>query len=154
MKKILVTLYVSILFLFLTGCNKKINTDNQIKANQIVYKQKTLTYNTSDIDEVFFNDGIDLVINKENNVRSINITNNEVETYKNISVGDPLSKLQSSYEYEEEMGSNVFVVIDGENEIPAISEKSDDSIYINYTCENNKVMSITIYDSKYASTFM
>lgn len=150
MKKILYFINTIILSIFLLGCNKEINTDTSINANQISYHGKILTYNTTNIDDDFFTDGIDFFINKDNQIRSIKITNQTVKTYKNISVGDPVSKTQSSYNYEEKIGNIIFVTINGDTEIPTDSEKPDDAIYINYVCKNNTIESITIFDNKYA----
>lgn len=151
MKKILYFVNTIILSIFLIGCNKEINTNTSIDANQIYYHEKTLTYNTTNIDDDFYSNGINLVINKDNQVRSIEITNQEVKTYKNISVGDPVSKIQSSYNYETEIGNTIFVTINENTEIPTDSEKSDDTVYINYVCEDNTIKSIIIYDSQYAT---
>lgn len=61
------------LALVLTGCG-----NTALKPNQIQYEGKVLTYGTTQVDDIFFEDGIDLVINKSNEVRCITIKGKQI----------------------------------------------------------------------------
>ena len=92
-------------------------------------------------------------MNNENEIRSITITNKDVKTYKDISVGDKIEKVQFNYNYENEMGDNIFVTINGDKEIdPETENKPEDTIYINYYYDNDTITKIAIYDATYATT--
>ena len=88
MKRIIV-IFVG-LALVLTGCGNA-----NLKPNQIQYEGKVLTYGATQVDDIFFEDGIDLVLNKSNEVRCITITSADIITYNSISVGDKISKVES-----------------------------------------------------------
>ena len=124
-----------------------------MEAGQISYSGKTLTYGENKVDDVFFTDGVELTSNTDNEVRSITITNKEVKTYKNISVGDKIEKVQSDYNYENEIGNTILVTIDDDKEIdPETENKPEDTIYINYYYDNDTITKIAIYDAIYAVT--
>ena len=152
MKNIIKLMYVIILISLLTGCNKN---DNKLQSNQIEYENKILTYDTADIDDVFFTDGINLQINKENKVRKIELTNKNVKTYNDISVGDKIEKVQSSYNHECKIGENSFyVMIDNNKEIPTDTKTtSDNTIIISYYYDNDIIANICVYDNKFATEF-
>ena len=134
------------LTLMLIGCG-----GSSLNANQIKYKDKTLTYGTSDIDNVFFDSGIDLKLNDSNEVRSITITNKDVTTFNGISVGDKITKVQSDYKYETEVGNTISVTISDNKEIDALNDdKPEETIYINYSYSDDTVEKIQIYDRTYA----
>lgn len=134
------------LTLMLIGCG-----GSSLNANQIKYKDKILTYGTSDIDDVFFDGGIDLKLNDSNDVRSIAITNKDVTTFNGISVGDKITKVQSDYKYETEVGNTISVTISDNKEIDALNDdKPEGTIYINYSYSDDTVEKIQIYDRTYA----
>ena len=134
------------LTLMLIGCG-----GSSLNANQIKYKDKILTYGTSDIDDVFFDGGIDLKLNDSNDVRSIAITNKDVTTFNGISVGDKITKVQSDYKYETEVGNIISVTISDNKEIDALNDdKPEGTIYINYSYSDDTVEKIQIYDRTYA----
>lgn len=138
-----------LLMLILTGCGSPAS----LKPGQIQYQDKILTYGTSNNDDVFFDDGIDLTINNANEIRSITISNADVITYNNISVGDKLSKVESKYQHEITMLDTISVVIHGTQELdPSSQDKPKDSIWINYKNDGETVTSITIYDVTYGLT--
>ncbi len=146
MKKPRLLLLLSVLAIL--GCGKA-----ELEAGQISYSGKTLTYGENKVDDVFFTDGVELTSNTDNEVRSITITNKEVKTYKNISVGDKIEKVQSDYNYENEIGNTILVTIDDDKEIdPETENKPEDTIYINYYYDNDTITKIAIYDAIYAVT--
>ena len=138
-----------LLLLILTGCGSSAS----LKPGQIQYQDKILTYGTSDIDDVFWDDGIDLKINSANEIRSITISTADVITYNDISVGDKLSKVESKYQYETTIANTISVVLHGTQELdPNSQDKPKDSIWINYKNDGTTVTSITIYDVTYGLT--
>lgn len=146
MKKTSLLLLLSMLAA--SGCGK-----SGLAAGQISYSGKTLTYGENKVEDVFFTDGVELTLNNENEIRSITITNKEVKTYKNISVGDKIEKVQSDYNYENEIGNTILVTIDDDKEIdPETENKPEDTIYINYYYDNDTITKIAIYDAIYATT--
>lgn len=146
MKKTSLLLLLSMLAA--SGCGK-----SGLTAGQISYSGKTLTYGENKVDDAFFTDGVELTLNNDNEVRSITITNKDVKTYKDISVGDKIEKVQFNYNYENEMGDNIFVTINGNEEIdPKTENKPVDTIYINYYYDNDTITKIAIYDATYATT--
>ena len=145
MKKVCLSLIA--LLMLTTGCGK-----SSLNANQIQYKSKTLEYGTSNIDDVFLDSGIDLTLNDSNQIRSITITNEDVKTFNNLSVGDKITKVQSDYKYETEVGDMISVTLYNNNEIDAMKDdKPEDTIYINYFCNNDVIEKIQIYDYTYAT---
>lgn len=133
------------LALVLTGCG-----NTALKPNQIQYEGKVLTYGTTQVDDIFFEDGIDLVINKSNEVRCITITNADVITYNSISVGDKISKVESQYSYETDIGNTISVALSGNREVESTSQdKPENTMWINYFYDEDKITKITIYDIVY-----
>ena len=131
-----------------SGCGK-----SGLAAGQISYSGKTVTYGDNKVDDVFFTDGVELTLNNENEIRSITITNKDVKTYKDISVGDKIEKVQFNYSYENEMGDSIFVTINVDKEIdPETENKPEDTLYINYYYDNDTITKIAIYDATYATT--
>ena len=143
MKRIIV-IFVG-LALVLTGCG---NTN--LKPNQIQYEGKVLTYGATQVDDIFFEDGIDLVINKSNEVRCITITSADIITYNSISVGDKISKVESQYSYETDTGDAISVALSGNREVePTSQDKPENTMWINYFHDEDKITKITIYDVAY-----
>lgn len=147
------SLFLALALVFLTvGCGAMAS----VEPNQIKYKNKVLNYGTSEVDDVFFDDGIELVINDSNVVRCISVTNEYVDTYKGISVGDKISKVKSKYKHESTFSdSAVCVVMDGNKEIDSTAQdKPDDVIWIIYFHEGEYITRIMIYDAVYAMYIM
>ena len=143
MKRIIV-IFVG-LALVLTGCGNA-----NLKPNQIQYEGKVLTYGATQVDDIFFEDGIDLVLNKSNEVRCITTTNADVITYNSISVGDKISKVESQYSYETDIGNTISVALSGNREVESTSQdKPENTMWINYFYDEDKITKITIYDIVY-----
>ncbi len=143
--------YIIALLTFLTSCGSQ---SSSLQANQILYKDKVLTYNTTKIDDVFFDVGIDLELNKSNEVRCIIITNPDVITYNNISVGDKIEKVESKYQYEISSYNDIYVEISNGKEIdPTLQDESNDTIHIFYQCDDDGIITkIGIWDAIYGTT--
>ena len=109
-----------------------------------------MTYGATQVDDIFFEDGIDLVINKSNEVRCITITSADVITYNSISVGDKISKVESQYSYETDIGNAISVALSGNREVePTSQDKPENTMWINYFHDEDKITKITIYDVVY-----
>ena len=148
------------LVLVLTGCG-----NTALKPNQIQYEGKVLTYGTTQVDDIFFEDGIDLVINKSNEVRCITITNDDVITYNDISkiiaqkrgltyndisVGDKVSKVESKYSHEIGYDGLISVFLNGSKEIESTSQsRSDETMCITYIYDEDEITKIMICDNVY-----
>lgn len=90
-------------------------------------------------------------VNKEGSVRNIVITNKDVVTYQNISVGDSIDKIKNTFNYEVNLKTSYAVLFDKSTEINPKddSNKQDDFIWINYTTNGKTIEKITIYDVLY-----
>lgn len=147
MKKKIVLL-IAACFIF-SGCNNI----NKLNTNQILYKDKILTYNENNIDDVFFENGIDITVNDENQVRHIQITNKDVISYNKISVGDKISKVKSKYQYEYQYDdlNLINALFDGNVEVDPLSDNNEgDNMWISYYYDDNGFINkILIYDSTF-----
>lgn len=109
-----------------------------------------MTYGATQVDDIFFEDGIDLVLNKSNEVRCITITSADIITYNSISVGDKISKVESQYSYETDTGNAISVALSGNREVePTSQDKPKNTMWINYFHDEDKITKITIYDVVY-----
>jgi len=160
MKKCLLT-FIAILFL-LTGCSQvMVNNPHEISING-----KILSYGDSEdnIDIKFFNIGdsaTDVIPNKDENmidvnddgnIRCISIVDNKITTYKNISVGDSINKIEESFEHEYNMNNNYMVIFNNEiEEDPMNQNKEEDWLWINYITDGKNITRIQIYDCKYGN---
>ena len=89
--------------------------------------------------------------NKEGIVRNIVITDRDIVTYRNISVGDSVDKIENAFAHEVNLNTSYSVLFDGVTEInPKNSSPiQDDFIWINYTTNGKTIEKITIYDVLY-----
>lgn len=163
MKKIL-PLFIAFSFC-LTGCvpQGKTNSTGINNPYDINVNGNILSYNSKDnIDTKIFKIGTsttDVIPNKEENIidinddgiiRCVSIVDNKIITYNNISVGDPINKIEESYEYEYKSDNNYMVIFD-ENieEDPMNQNKEDNWLWINYITDGKNITRIQIYDYKY-----
>ena len=144
MKKIIL---VFAILLVLTGCsqNQSVNNPAQIKKGSVV-----LSYHDSEIPSGFDNDKCTIVF-RDNQIRQISITDPEIITYKNISVGDSTQKIESSFKYENQFMDNIYMVVfnNKTEEKTDNQNKEDDWIWITYLTDENVITQIQIYDVKY-----
>ena len=143
----------------LTGCSTTDNLNTQILSpDSIQLGNQILKYNTENIADVFWDAEVDFVISKDNKVRSIQITDRDIETYKGISVGDSIDKVKLAFKYEIEYNDCYTVLLNGTTEINLEQDdgKFDDTwIYLTYYSTNETpwqdgvIEKITIYDCKY-----
>ena len=164
MKKYLVFILTS-LFL-LSGCAK--NQSNVISVNnpyEIEYNGKILSYydtvdqvaidnfiilenNGSNLD---YKDGNSILVNDYGIIRAISITDNDVITYKSISVGDDVKKIEDSFENVQINPINYYVLFNGNSEEVSYNSNIEDNwIWIHYVINDSKITRILIYDTKYS----
>ncbi len=91
-----------------------------------------------------------IIVNDDGIIRCITVVNKTVKTFKSISVGDNIDKIEDNYEYEYKTGSCYNVVFNGNIEGDLTNQdKEDNWICITYYSDNNKITSIQIFDIKY-----
>ena len=163
MKKIFCLILTSIVLL--TGCSQKQTVDNPYEIlvdNEIFSYYDTI----EDIPEMFsvLDTSVENIINyrKDANqsnifvdpdgvIRSISIVDDSVVTYKQISVGDNISKIEENYSYINKQHTYYAVLLNGNTEVdPAEPNKEDNWILISYNIEDSKITRITISDAKFA----
>ena len=156
-------LLIALLFL-LSGCS--LSKSEKISVNNPYEIEKgTITLSYYDTEDNISIDGFNVVENnlqnfqdKNNNIivndngiiRCITIVDDTVKTFKSISVGDSIDKIEDNYEYEYKTGSYYNVVFNGKIEDDlANKNKEDNWICITYYTDNNIITSIQIFDVKY-----
>ncbi len=156
-------LLIALLFL-LSGCS--LSKSEKISVNNPYEIAKgTITLSYYDTEDNISIDGFNVVENnlqnfqdKNNNIivndngiiRCITIVDDTVKTFKSISVGDSIDKIEDNYEYEYKTGSYYNVVFNGKIEDDlANKNKEDNWICITYYTDNNIITSIQIFDVKY-----
>ena len=170
MKKIigiLLIVYCSCLF----GCG----TQEELTPTDIAFQNTIVTYNstqeetetilkdfTMTLDENYpFNNFymvenddaelFDIIVNEDGFVRAIDVVDPEVRTYKDIAVGDNISKMTDAFKHEFPFEDTVYsVLMNGDTEVdPRLQENEDSWLWINYKYENDIITKITIYDVQY-----
>lgn len=92
------------------------------------------------------------IIVKDGKIRSIFIADKDIETYKQISVGDSVEKIEDAFQYEFKAAAFCSVMFDGTEEVEnAGQNKEDDWIEITYYVEDSEITSIEIADVKFYS---
>ena len=164
MKKYLFT-FIVISFL-LTGCSSKTEAQEMTINNpyEISIGNDILSYygNKDDIPKSFDvlnisasnlqNDGNNILVNDENSIRCISITNEDVITYKQISVGDGISLIEDTFIHEYKIENKYIVIFNGNTEEDPTNQNKEDSwILINYITNGSQITKIQIYDVKFGS---
>lgn len=63
-----------------------------------------------------------IFVNKDDHIRNIVVIDENIITYKGISVGDGVDKILNNFEYENPLGDNYSVLFDGTAEINSKSK--------------------------------
>lgn len=160
MKKYFLFLVVS-LFL-LSGCSSN-EPDNPY---EIMKDTSTLSYydKKDDIDLEGFNvleNTVKNIFDKDNNIivnddgiiRCITIIDDTVKTFKSISVGDEIDKVEEAFDYGHEDNGSYYVLFNGNTEEDSTSQSKEDTwlwihYYIDYT-DDSKIEFIRIYDVRF-----
>lgn len=88
-------------------------------------------------------------------IRHIYIVDRDVITYKQISVGDSIDKIEDAFEYEDKVHDVYKVVFNGDTEEKVTNQnKEDDWIWIAYYTDGSEITQIMIYDAKFAQGFI
>lgn len=171
---------IAIASLLLCGCGKK-EVAKIAKPYEIKVGNKILSYydDKSEFEDAGFAvgewsaiRGIDgereldaiAIINDEGDVRSVIVKNDDVITYKGITVGDDAKKVEKAFKYAEDGDSSISVFFyDGketslkkfkEEHLPIdddYSEAQHNMVIIDYRIDDdNEIESIMICDYKYA----
>ena len=164
MKKYLFNFIV--ISILLTGCSSKTEVQETTINNpyEIVINNEILSYygNKDDIPKSFDvldisasnlqNDSNNILVNNENSIRCISVTNKDVITYSQISVGDNINLIEDTFIHEYKMDNKYMVIFNGvTEEDPTNQNKEDDWIWINYITDGSKITKIQIYDVKFGS---
>lgn len=164
MKKYLFT-FIVISFL-LTGCSSKTEVQETTVNNpyEISIDNEILSYygNKDDVPKSFEvlniseinlqNDSDNVLVNNENSIRCISITNKNVITYNQISVGDKIGLIEDAFMHEYKIENKYIVIFNGNTEEDPTNQNKEDSwIWINYITDGSQITKIQIYDVKFGS---
>lgn len=161
MKKLLL---LSILLLFsLAGCAETksqevtINAPYEILINDTTFGYYDTKNNVPNEFNVLENSlsnsqsiGNNVLIDTNGMIRCISVANKTVKTYKGISVGDNINKIENIFSCEYKVGDNYMVIFNNNvEEDPTNQNKEDNWIWINYITDGSQITQIQIYDVKY-----
>ena len=95
-----------------------------------------------------------VIVNEEDEIRCIMIKNNDIVTYKEISVGDSVEKVTDSFQHVTKQG-DVYQAVFWENteEDPSKQTRDDNWLWISYYTENSKITMIQIADTTFMQFF-
>ena len=162
MKKYLFT-FIIISFL-LTRCSSQTEVQETAINNpyEISIDNEILSYygNKDDIPKSFEvlnisasnlqNDSNNVLVNNENSIRCISVTNKDVITYNQISVGDKIDLIEDAFAYEYKIDNKYMVIFNGTiEEDPTNQNKQDSWLWINYITDGSQITKIQIYDVKF-----
>ena len=162
MEKYLFT-FIIISFL-LTGCSSQTEVQETAINNpyEIYIDNEILSYygNKDDIPKSFDvldisasnlqNDSNNVLVNNENSIRCISVTNKDVITYNQISVGDKIDLIEDAFAYEYKIDNKYMVIFNGTiEEDPTNQNKQDSWLWINYITDGSQITKIQIYDVKF-----
>lgn len=172
MKKYIISIIVSLtILILLLVC---LLTKSQLMPNQIKSNNSVISY-TCNVDEipsdnlqigyaksisdsVLFEEQKDMILLTNNNkIRKMRILNDSIKTYKNVRIGDSVSKIKSLFKYEEvNQAKTIYsVIFEGKQEVQPPNtlyspENPNQYIIISYLVENDVIKEIQIYDGQFA----
>lgn len=158
-------LLITSLFL-LSGCSS--SKSNEITVNspyEIAKGASTLSYyDTEDNISIngfnviennlqnFQDKNNNIIVNDSGAIRCITVVDDTVKTFKSISIGDEIDKIEESFNNEYQNGDNYMVLFNANiEEDPTNQNKEDNWIWITYYTDGYKITSIQIYDVKYGT---
>ena len=125
-----------------------------LTPGMIAYDEETACLDSADIPDVFWDNGADFEVRKDNTVSSITVTGEGIQTFRNIHVGDSVNKVRSKFDLEYEQNGHIGALFSGEEELDmeevAGMEESTytpeilDAVMLQYECTDGKVSSILI----------
>lgn len=156
---------ITLLFV-LSGCSKNESKEIVINNPYEIAKGETILsyYDTEDkvsIDgfnimentiQNFQDKNNNIIVNDDGKIRCITIVDNITKTFKSISVGDNVNKIEESFDNEYQNGNNYMILFNNDvEEDPTNPDKEDTWVWIIYSTDESKITSIQIYDVKYGS---
>lgn len=155
--------FIALLFL-LSGCSQS-KSEEVVVNNPYEIAKGATTLSYYDTEDSISVDGFNIVennlqnfqdkndniiVNDDGIIRCITVVSDTVKTFQSISVGDNIEKIEESFDNEYQNGNNYMVLFDNDiEEDPTNIDKEDSWIWITYFIDDNKVISIQIYDVKY-----
>ncbi len=126
--------------------------DNQEKVEKIF--GTGIDTSVSLFDGYDYDGKLKIVYDDQTQIRYIEIDNKSIVTYKNIKVGDDVSKIKNTFKYEIETGDGYSVLFDDKKELASNTGNQKDSLlWIDYSLDDsNKIEKIIIYDYKFGKT--
>ena len=135
-----------------------VESDSQIELPPDVIRMGNdeVKYNTTEVPETFLDAQVDFIINKDNLIREMRISDKNIVTFKGISVGDSADKVKLAYKYEgddDRFDKRCYMVLlNGTNEVDYMDrdiQKEASWIWIVYYVEDGIIANIRIYDCLY-----
>ena len=157
--------FITSLF-WLSGCSS--NESNETTVNnpyEIAKGTSTLSYyDTEDNINIdgfnviennlhnFQDKNNNIIVNEGGTIRCITVVDDTVKTFKSISIGDEIDKIEETFNSEYKNGDNYMVLFNANiEEDPTNQNKEDTWIWITYYTDGSKITSIQIYDVKYGN---
>lgn len=95
------------------------------------------------------------IIVRDGVIRSIFIVDEDIVTYKGISVGDSVDKIENAFSEEYQLQDSYSIIYNEDAEEVSIEqEKEENWIWIIYYTDGTEITSIQIYDVKFATTLL
>lgn len=156
---------ITLLFV-LSGCSKNDSKEIIINNPYEIAKGETILsyYDTGDNIDIdgfnvientiqnFQDKNNNIIVNDDGVIRCITIVDDTVKTFKSISVGDNVNKIEESFDNEYQNGNNYMILFNNDTEEdPTNPDKEDTWVWITYFTDESIITSIQIYDVKYGS---
>lgn len=166
MKKCFLLLFT--LLFMLSGCalNKpnEINVDNpyEIAKDTSILSyydtEDSIDINGFNVLENSLQNALDknnnIIVNDSGAIRCITVVDDTVKTFRSISTGDEIAKIEETYNNEYQIGNNYMVLFNNDIEEDPANQKMEDTwIWITYYTDGTQITSIQIYDVKYGKEF-
>ena len=150
-------LLITLLFC-LSGCSQSVNNPYEIvKGTSMLSYYDTKDnidiegFNVLEMDlQNILDQNNSIIVNENGVIRCITITDDTVKTFRSISVGDKIEKIEHSFNHESQF-NNVYLVLFNNNieEDPDSQDKEDTWIWIAYYTDGSQITFIKIYDVLY-----
>ncbi len=90
-----------------------------------------------------------IIVNDSGAIRCITVVDDTVKTFRSISTGDEIAKIEETFNYEYQFGNDYTVLFNNDTEVDPASQKKEDTwIWITYYTDGTQITSIRIYDVK------
>lgn len=162
MKKYLFT-FIVISFLLIGCSSTQVNNPYEICIKNEIFsyydnkEEIPKSFNLLDISIKNHQDeNNNVLVNQDNEIRSISIVDKNITTYKQISVGDNISKVQNNFSNVYTIDNIIYTVAFDDSVEKDIKspDKEDDWIYINYITKDSIITRIIIYDAKFGRSML